>query len=100
MIEKIALNDLFISIEDYYQPKTIYTFDNYAAQAVKAKGEAPERTHDFDELYYVYKGELNIRMGDKAITLKTGEMYKVPKGTAHSPISTQETWVVYTARLS
>ncbi len=44
-----------------------------------------------DELFIVFKGQLTLQLKDKNIILNEGEMYVVPKGVEHCPVTDEET---------
>lgn len=57
-------------------------------RVVKAHGEFTKHSHpDTDELFLVLDGELTIRMDDGEVTLRAGELFVVPRGVVHQPVS-------------
>ncbi len=55
---------------------------------VKTVGEFTRHSHpETDELFLVLSGSLTIRMDDGDVTLEPGQMYVVPRGVAHQPVS-------------
>lgn len=47
-------------------------------------GPPPHIHHREDESFYLVKGELEIRLGDRTVLAKSGDFVNIPKGTAHS----------------
>ena len=87
--EKLAL------IGDYWSPQTVATVNDYDVKLVKVQGEFVRHQHDdTDELFLVIDGELTIRFDDGEVLLNTGEMYVVPRGVYHQPVSEGETSIM------
>ena len=60
-------------------------------KAVKLQGEFVWHSHaTTDELFFVHKGTLTIRLRDRDVVLKPGEMFVVPKGVEHMPVASEE----------
>jgi quercetin dioxygenase-like cupin family protein len=47
-------------------------------------GGPPLHHHDFDETFYVIKGELTFQLGDELFTRKAGELVLAPRGVPHT----------------
>ena len=47
-----------------------------------------------DEMFYVVKGKLVIKMRNKDIQLEEGEFYIIPKGIEHLPVAEEEVHVM------
>jgi mannose-6-phosphate isomerase-like protein (cupin superfamily) len=71
-----------------WAPRTIATVNDYDVRVFKASGEFTLHTHeDTDEFFLVLEGELTIRTPDGDVTLAPGQIFVVPRGTAHQPMS-------------
>ncbi|HHB83373.1 MAG TPA: cupin domain-containing protein [Devosia sp.] len=58
---------------------------------VKVLGEFVWHSHaDSDDFFLVLKGEIDIELRDRTITLGVGEMFVVPAGVAHRPVAREE----------
>jgi mannose-6-phosphate isomerase-like protein (cupin superfamily) len=58
---------------------------------VKLKGEFVWHSHaDTDDLFYVVKGNLTLRLRDGDVLLGPGDLYVVPKGVEHCPVAAEE----------
>ncbi len=52
----------------------------------KIQGELAMHAHDNgDELFYVVKGEMEMRFKDQTVKVKEGEVILVPRGIEHCP---------------
>lgn len=64
-------------------------------KVVKLSGEFVWHSHaDTDELFLVVKGELDIQMRDRTVTLGPGQLFVVPRGVEHCPIAHGEVHAV------
>lgn len=87
--------------KDQWSPKKIGELNGQQILLAKVKGEFVFHKHeDEDELFMVLKGELIIKLRDKAVTVKKGEFYIVPKGIEHKPIAKKETHLLLFEPLS
>jgi mannose-6-phosphate isomerase-like protein (cupin superfamily) len=76
---------------DYWSPRTITTFNDCDVMVVKVKGEFTWHKHDdTDDFFLVLKGNLDIELRDRTVTLGPGELYVVPKGVEHRPVAREE----------
>src|SRR5882762_86736 len=91
MIGKISLADKLAAFTDYWSPRTIAQLNDSDVMVVKVKGEFVWHKHDdTDDFFLVLKGELDIQMRDRTITLRAGELFVVPKGVEHRPVARDE----------
>jgi quercetin dioxygenase-like cupin family protein len=44
----------------------------------------PPHSHDWDESFYVIKGNVEIRYGDQTVSAKPGTLVHLPAGTVHA----------------
>ncbi|PQJ20543.1 MULTISPECIES: cupin domain-containing protein [Nonlabens] len=78
-----------------WTPKIIGELNGQHVKLAKLQGEFVWHSHqNEDELFYVLKGTLIIKLKDKTVTLKPGEMYIIPKGIEHKPIAHEEVHVM------
>jgi quercetin dioxygenase-like cupin family protein len=49
-----------------------------------AHGEVPIHSHHHEQLGLILEGQLDMQIGDEHRTLKPGDTYVIPGGTAHS----------------
>lgn len=79
-----------------WSPIEILKVNDQVVRLALYDGEYPWHKHaDEDELFYVYKGSITIRVkGHPDITLSEGEMAMMPKGVEHSPKSLETSYVL------
>ncbi|MEJ7702449.1 MAG: cupin domain-containing protein [Geodermatophilaceae bacterium] len=76
-------------------PRTVATLNDYDVRVVKTQGEFTRHSHpDTDEFFLVLRGSLTIRMDGGDVTLGPGQMYVVPRGVPHQPVSADGAEVV------
>ena len=69
--------------------------NNQAVKIAKLKGEFIWHHHENeDEMFFVFKGELTIKLKDQNIILKENEFFIIPKGVEHKPVAKDEVWVM------
>ena len=65
--------------------------NDYQFELVKIQGEFLWHRHtDTDEVFIVLDGEMTIELRRRAVHLKSGEMFVVPKGVEHKPSAAAE----------
>ena len=65
--------------------------NNYLFKLVKIQGEFIWHVHaETDEVFIVIEGNMEIHFRDGKVTISTGEMFVVPKGTEHKPYAANE----------
>ncbi len=95
MVEKVNVADKFSRFSDAWSPKIIGELNDFYVKAVKAKGEFTWHHHETeDELFYVVKGRLVIKLRDGEVVLGPGEFAVIPHMVEHLPIAQEETDVI------
>jgi mannose-6-phosphate isomerase-like protein (cupin superfamily) len=94
-MEKVNLAEKFSLFNDYCNPRIIGELNGQHVKAVKLKGEFVWHKHDHeDELFLVIKGNFNMELRDKTITLNEGEFFIVPRGIEHKPVAEEEVHII------
>ena len=90
-MEAIALDDKFAKITDHWSPKIIAQLNDVHIKAVKIQGAFVWHSHEnTDEMFLVVKGSLVIKLRDREVPLKAGELCVVPRGVEHMPVAEEE----------
>lgn len=85
---KINLLEKFNLFNEPWSPKVINELNNYQFKIAWFEGEFIWHKHDeTDEAFLVIEGEITIKLEEKDITLKSGELFVVPKGILHKPVA-------------
>lgn len=93
-MDKVNLGEKFALFDDYWSPRLVGELNGQQVKLAKLKGEFVWHHHEAeDELFYVVKGSLIIKLRDEDVTLHEGEFLIVPRGTEHKPVAEQEAHV-------
>ncbi len=91
MHEKVSLTAKLATFEERYAPRTIATFNGLDVMVVKAEGPFAWHKHDdTDDFFLVLKGDLDIELRDRTVTLGSGDLFIVPRGREHRPVARGE----------
>ena len=91
MTDAINLAQKLSTFSEYFSPRTVTQLNNYDVMVVKVKGPFVWHKHDdTDDFFLVLKGELDIELRDRIVTLRPGELFVVPKGVEHRPVAREE----------
>jgi mannose-6-phosphate isomerase-like protein (cupin superfamily) len=91
----VNLKEKFDLIGEYWSPRLLGELNNQAVKIAKLKGEFIWHHHENeDEMFFVIKGELTIKLKNLDITLKENEFFIIPKGIEHKPVAKDEVLVM------
>lgn len=94
-ITKVNLGETFTRFTETWRPKIVAELNDTYVKVVKLKDEFVWHHHETeDELFYVVKGALTIRLRDGEVHLGEGELVVIPKGVEHLPVADEEAQVV------
>lgn len=94
-MEKVNLREKMKLFQEFWSPKIIGEINESYLKVAKLKGEFIWHHHENeDELFYVIKGRLVIKLRDKDIELQEGEFFIIPKGVEHMPLAVEEVHVL------
>ena len=88
MTDKVNLAEKLASFSDHWAPRIVARYNDNEVRLVKVAGEFIWHSHDeTDELFLVIEGALDIELRDRTVHLQPGELFVVPRGTEHRPVS-------------
>ena len=94
-IDKVNVGEKFSLFHEYWKPKVAGELNDSFVKLVKFKGQFVWHHHEAeDELFWVVKGRLVIRLRDRDLKLNEGEFVVIPKGVEHMPVAEEEVHVV------
>jgi len=94
-ISKVDIEAKCEEIDEPWSPVDIATVNDQVVRMALFQGEYHWHRHEEDELFYVYKGEVTIRIrGQADVVLGTGEMAVVPRNVEHRPESAGPSYVL------
>ena len=84
----VDLADKLALFSEHWSPKVVARLDDHEVKLVKVKGEFVwHRREEADELFFVIDGTLVIRLRDGDVTLRTGQLFVVPRSVEHCPVA-------------
>lgn len=90
-MEPINFLNKFDLFSEHWSPKVIAEMNDYQFKVVRLKGDFIWHTHvETDEAFIVIDGIMGIRLEQKTVKLRTGEMFIVKKGIKHQPFALEE----------
>ena len=88
MADKVNIPEKLDSFSDHWAPRIVARYNDNEIRLVKVAGEFIWHSHDdTDELFLVIEGALDIELRDRTVHLRPGELFVVPRGTEHRPVS-------------
>ena len=91
----ISLNAKLAAFSDFWSPKIVTRFNDNDVMLVKIKGEFNWHSHpDTDDFFLVLLGQVTIQLRDGNVILNAGDLYVVPKGVEHCPMSADEAHIL------
>jgi mannose-6-phosphate isomerase-like protein (cupin superfamily) len=80
----ISLAEKLACLSEHWSPRVVAELNDYQIKVVKLSGEFVWHAHeDTDELFLVVLGSMEIELPDRAVTLRAGELFVVPRGVQH-----------------
>lgn len=87
-VGRINADDIAANLDELWAPRLVAQVNDTSVKLAKVRGEFVWHTHpDSDELFLVRSGSLTIRTDDEDIQLGPGDVYVVPRGERHCPVS-------------
>ena len=76
-------------------PETVASANGQEFKVARVQGEYTWHQHSTaDETFVVLEGELVVQLRDGEVRLGAGDLYVVPMGVEHRPVSERETLLV------
>ena len=92
-LEPVNLSQALASFDAVYSPRIVARMNDYDVKVAHVKGDHVWHVHeDTDELFLVVEGEFDVAVrgidgAERVFALHAGDVFVVPKGTAHKPSS-------------
>lgn len=94
-MEKINLENKFNLFKEQWSTKIIGQVNDMYVKLTKIEGEFEwHKYEDEDEMFYVFKGKLEMHYRDRVEKLSEGELIIVPKTVDHKPVAKEETQIM------
>jgi mannose-6-phosphate isomerase-like protein (cupin superfamily) len=90
-MKKVNISEKIGAINEYWSPHIVGSLNGQHVKLARIKGEFVWHHHaDADEMFFILKGRLILRMHDGDVVLDPGEFFIVPKGVEHLPVAEEE----------
>jgi mannose-6-phosphate isomerase-like protein (cupin superfamily) len=84
----VDLAAVLATFSEPWAPRTVTTLNDYDVRVVRTRGEFTRHSHpETDELFLVLAGSLTSRMDSGDVDLEQGDLYVIPRGVYHQPVS-------------
>lgn len=94
-IKTINIAQKLAKFDAHWTPHIIADLNDSHVKLAKLNGEFVWHNHaDEDELFLVIKGTLRIKLRDRELTIRPGELAVIPRGVDHLPIADEEVHVL------
>lgn len=94
-LEKVNLAEKFSLINDHWNPRIAGELNGQQVKLAKFLGPFEWHHHEHeDEFFLVVKGQFEMHLRDKVVTLQPGEFLIVPRGVEHRPVANEEAEVL------
>jgi mannose-6-phosphate isomerase-like protein (cupin superfamily) len=94
-MEKVNLGEKFSRIGEYWSPRIAGELNGQVVKLAKLKGEFVWHLHENeDEMFFVVRGQLTIKLRERDIEIGEGEFFIVPRGVEHKPVAADEVHVL------
>ncbi len=89
--QAVSIDEKFTKFSDIFRPRVIAQMNDYQFKLARVEGDFVWHSHaETDEAFLVIDGEMVIEFRDGSVTLKSGEMFIVPRGKEHKPFAATE----------
>jgi mannose-6-phosphate isomerase-like protein (cupin superfamily) len=94
-IETVNVAAKLSSFQDLWSPKIVGELNDSYVKLAKLSGEFVWHHHDEeDELFFVVKGRLLIRLRSQDLWVNEGEFVIIPRGVEHLPVAEEEVHIL------
>ncbi|WP_386624772.1 cupin domain-containing protein [Sulfitobacter geojensis] len=91
MTMPVNLADKLAQISTHWDPHVVADYNGNDIMVVKFQGEFPFHLHeDTDDFFLVLKGEMVMDLEGASHSVRSGEIFVVPKGVTHRPRAEKE----------
>jgi mannose-6-phosphate isomerase-like protein (cupin superfamily) len=89
--QPINIQEKLSRFSEHWSPRIVAQMNDYHIKIAKVQGEFVWHDHpETDEVFIVLNGKLEIQFRDGHVVLNEGELFVVPKGVEHKPVTENE----------
>ena len=94
-MDKVNLAEKLSRFTTHWDPKVVGELNGQMVKLVKFIGPFTWHHHDHeDEMFLVVKGEFDMEMRERTVTVREGEFIVIPRGVEHRPNAREEAHVL------
>ena len=94
-MDPVNLYRAFDAFTERWQPRRLASVNDHDLKVARVEGEFVWHAHpDSDELFLLVEGDLTIRLRDRDVVLTPGDVFVVPRGAEHQPVSHGESRIL------
>jgi mannose-6-phosphate isomerase-like protein (cupin superfamily) len=94
-MSKVNLKEKLALFSEHWSPRIVGELNGQHVKLAKLQGEFVWHHHEHeDELFFVVKGSLTMRLREGDIVLNEGEFLIVPRGVEHQPVAEEEVHIL------
>lgn len=94
-MDKVNIAEKMNLIHEHWSPKILGELNDSYIKAGKLKGEFVWHRHETeDEMFFIVKGSLTIKLRDRDVVLQEGEFIVIPHGVEHMPVAEDEVQIL------
>lgn len=94
-MDKVNVGLQLAQFSECWSPRIVGELNGQHVKLVKLEGDFVWHHHDVeDEMFFVLRGSLLMRLPDSEIVIDEGEFLIVPRGVEHQPVAAQEVHVL------
>jgi len=94
-VNVVSISEKLGRFQEHWQPKIVGELNESYVKLVKFQGEFVWHHHEAeDELFFVVKGLLRMRLRDRDLLVRPGEFVIIPRGVEHLPVAEEEVHVL------
>ncbi|MDJ0825263.1 MAG: cupin domain-containing protein [Rhodobacter sp.] len=90
-MKAVNLAEKLVQVDAHWHPHIVAGYNGNDVMVVRVEGAFTWHSHpETDDFFLVLKGEIDIELRDRSVTVREGELYVVPAGVEHRPVARSE----------
>ena len=91
MDHKVSFTDALDGLTEFWSQEVLAEANGTLIKVAKGTGSTRWHSHDDqDETFILLEGELTVRLRDRNVVLLAGDLFVVPLGVEHCPMTNSE----------
>lgn len=91
MNDKVSFTDALDNLTEFWSQEVLGEANGTLIKVAKGTGSTRWHSHDDqDETFILIAGELTVQLRDRDVVLQPGDLFVVPRGVEHCPMTDTE----------